>query len=186
MINMSNIFIEDFKDCFNTLFVSLLKDGYIMTNPEYKISSVLPDDYVYSSKNRGEKGMSFYKVLFKKKRKVIAELSFTVIYDMPGKTISAYGVKVNVKDPSDKQNFRYLDKTNSLEYTAPYINVAYISLEDFVTEIMAFMINCIMYTEYYLLHEYSIDPTRRWILENGVDIDNDKNNIEGFVKFLLS
>lgn len=186
MISMSNILIEDFKDCFNTIFLSLVKDGYIMMNPEYKVTTVLQDDYVYSSKNRGEKGMSFYKVLFKKKRKTIAELSFTVIYDMPGKTISAYGVKINIKDPSDKSNFRYLDKTNSLEYTAPYINIDNISLEDFITEIVAFMTNCIMYTEYYLLHEYSFDHTKRWVIENGIDIDDEKKNMEGFVKFLLS
>lgn len=185
MTNMTNIDISDFKDKFNTIFLSLIKDGYIMINSEYTVDTTIPDDYVYNSKNRGEKGMSFYKVIFKKKRKVIAELSFTVICDLPNKTISTYGAKVNIKDPSDVSNVRYLDKNNSIEYSTPYNNIYNISLDEFIVEMIVFMTNCIIGTEYYLLNEYSADPQKRWNMEGMISTIEDKENMEGFTMFLL-
>jgi len=186
MINMKNINISDFKDKFNPIFLSLIKDQYIMMSPEYMIDTIIPDDYVYNSKNRGEKGMSFYKVIFKKKRKVIAEISFTVICNLPSKTISTYGAKVNIKDPSEISNVRYLNKNNSIEYTTPYKDIHDIFLNEFIAEMIVFMTNCIIGTEYYLLNEYSIDPHKKLNMESMVSTIEDKKNMEGFTNFLLS
>lgn len=183
---MSNINIENFKDTFNPIFLSLVKDGHIMMSSGYKLGASLREDYVYNSKNRGDVGMAFYKVNIKRKRVIVAELSFAVIYDIPTNNISAYSVKTHIKDSSVNSKVRYLDSTNSTEYSTPYVDVDDVSIEDLILEIISFMSNCIMYTEYYLINADSVGSNERWKLEDGVLIENEMSSLKGFTKFLMS
>lgn len=188
MINMSNITIDDFKNSFNSVFLSFVNDGYIITQSDYQLDAMIRDDYFFNSKNRGEKGMSFYKIIFKEKHVTVAEMSFAVIYDSLDKTIDTYGMRLKIKNERDnilQSNKKFLDNFNSKEYSTPYIDVTTNSLEHLITDIIAFILYSTLYTDYCLLHYDNSDSRILEGINNVVYTGNITPRLKGFVNFLI-